>query len=54
MIIELSDTDLAEVSGGDELTHEWGTWVGAGIGEIQSHPIGAMFGVVGIVVAHYL
>lgn len=52
MIIELSKKSIQHISGGDAITTIGGL-VGAGLAEVQEHPFGAMFGVVGIVVAHY-
>lgn len=54
MIYEIKSPCIELVSGGDEYTRTWGEWVGAAISEVKEHPVGAAFGVVGVVVAHHL
>jgi hypothetical protein len=53
MMIELTNSSTSVVSGGDVAT-TIGGWVGAAVSEINEHPIGACFGLVGVIVAHQL
>ena len=54
MINELNENEICHVSGGDAFTQQWGRWAGAAPYEYNAHPIGAMFGIGGILVAHYI
>ena len=54
MIKDVDASSMEYVAGGDEYTRQWGEWVGAAISEMNEHPVGALFGIGGVVVAHYL
>lgn len=54
MLLEMDKRAVEEVSGGDDYTRQWGEWFGAAVSEMHEHPVGALFGVGGIIIAHYL
>lgn len=53
MITEIKDEEVELVSGAGAF-RTLGNWVGEAVNEMEEHPVGAMFGVGGIVIAHYL